>query len=228
MVTIFYNRFVNVFFAPEKSFKSIIAAPGKWDVLMPIILLMIVGAVSFQAIKPVTLEMSKDYIRNNERLSEEQKEQAFERFEKGSTSVIQMLTTSIGPIITILLSASTFYFLGNFIGGGQSSWLMMLIITSYIQCIDIISSLVKIPLIVSQQSLEVHTSLALLFSEIDYSNWLFKAAAQFDVFRIWKIILWVIAFQLIYKFSRNKSLALIISPFLIGAIFAFFTMGFGK
>ncbi|MCK5520220.1 MAG: hypothetical protein KAI81_03835, partial [Candidatus Marinimicrobia bacterium] len=121
-----------------------------------------------------------------------------------------------------------FFFMGNFIGGGQTSWFIMLITATYIQCVDIVASLVKIPLMVSQHSMEVHTSLALLFSEIDHHNIFFKLAAQINIFRIWKIVLWVIAFNLIYKFSRNKSISLVVSIFVLWSIISFFTMGFGK
>lgn len=228
MLAEFFQRLVNVFVSPEKGFESIHVKAERSGAVAPLILLIIVGALSFQLVKPITEEMSREYVMKNERLTEEQRGEMLERMESGGVPVLRMISVIIMPIISVAAVASLFYFVGNFIGGGQANWLVLFITTAYIQCIDLVSSAVKVPLIISQKSMEVHTSLALLFNEVDYGNWLFKAAAQVDIFRIWKIVLWVIAFQVIYKFSRNKSVSLILSIFIIWSLISFFTMGFGR
>ncbi len=223
-----FSRFINVFFAPEKMATSIVENPTRNGVILPLLLLIIASVISMQVLKPVLHDVGVKKIQTDQRFSDEQRAQMLERVEAQSTSNIQLIFGVLTPIVGALLVGSLFYFVGTFIGGGETSWLILFLTAAYVECINIVASLLKVPLIVAKNSVEVQTSLALLFKEVDYHNVLFKLAAQVDIFRLWKIAVWVIAFQVIFKFSRNKSLALVVSIFVVWSIISFFTMGIGK
>ncbi len=53
--------------------------------------------------------------------------------------------------------------------------------------------------------MEVQTSLAAFLSIDMKDQFIYKLLAKFDVFVVWELILFIIGFQIIYKFSRGKA-----------------------
>ena len=93
----------------------------------------------------------------------------------------------------------------------------VLSIYSYSSLIGVISYMVKLPLILSKNSLEVYTSPALFLPGSAKETTLFKIAALLDVFTIWQIIVISIGMGVIYKVGFQKSLSVVGTMFVIYA-----------
>lgn len=225
----FFYRFVNVFLKPSTSFQSIKEKMTWKQTIIPIIILILVSVVTYNLLLPVTIPEAEKRINKVERLEEEQKTKQIEKTTKRMNGPIPYIGIIVSQPIIILLIGAVFLFMGNIIGGGKTEFLKMVGVALYIQMLDIVASIVKIPLMLSQKTVDVQTSLALLFPEVDKSNVLYNIATQFDIFKIWKIILWIIAFEIIYKYSAKKSSYLVIPIWVIvAAISVFFaSMNFG-
>ena len=73
--------------------------------------------------------------------------------------------------------------------------------------------------------MQVYTSLAVLMDLADKKTVLFSILNAFDVFMIWKVILWSIGMSVIYQFSRAKGYTAVISLYVI---FIAISVGLGQ
>ncbi|MDA3870906.1 MAG: YIP1 family protein [Candidatus Marinimicrobia bacterium] len=225
----FFYRFVNVFLKPSAAFQSIKAKMTWKQTIIPIIILILVSMIGYKLMLPVTVVEAEKRITKVERLTNEQKTEQIQKTEKRMNGPIPYIGIVVSQPIIIIVIGAIFLFFGNIIGGGKTEILKMIGVALYVQMLDIVASIIKIPLMLSQRTVDVQTSLALLFPEVDKSNVLYNIAAQFDIFTIWKIILWIIAFEIIYKYSAKKSSYLVIPIWVIvAAVSVFFSsMNFG-
>ncbi|MCG2716209.1 MAG: hypothetical protein L6422_07980, partial [Candidatus Marinimicrobia bacterium] len=102
----------------------------------------------------------------------------------------------------------------------------MLGITAYVGLVDVVSLGIKTPLIVSQGTTKVYTSLALLLEESE--QFLFRFFANIDVFAIWKIFLFSIALGIILDKKTLKPFWIITIIWLIYAVAAALLAGLVK
>jgi len=225
----FTYRFMNVFLKPSAAFQSIKAKMTWKQTIIPIIILILVSMIGYKLMLPVTVVEAEKRITKVERLTNEQKTEQIQKTEKRMNGPIPYIGIVISQPIIIIVIGAIFLFFGNIIGGGKTETLKMIGVALYVQMLDIVASIIKIPLMLSQRTVDVQTSLALLFPEVDKSNVFYNIAAQFDIFTIWKIILWIIAFEIIYKYSAKKSSYLVIPIWvIIAAVSVFFSsMNFG-
>ena len=220
----FIFRFVNIFLKPSATFQSIKEKMSWKQTIIPIIILTLLSCIGYSLMLPVTIPEAEKSITKIERLTDEQKTEQIQKTEQRMNGPIPYIGIVISQPIIILIIGTVFLFIGNIIGGGKTEILKMIGITLYIQMIDIAMSVIKIPLMLIQKTIDIQTSLALLFPQVDHSSILYNVSAQFDIFTIWKIVLWIIAFQIIYKYSLKKSLYLVIPIWvIIAAISVFFT-----
>jgi hypothetical protein len=101
--------------------------------------------------------------------------------------------------------ALAFMVVGNFILGGEATFKQNYALFAWGSTIGIVESIVKIPMMLIKNSVEVYTSLAILMDSSESKTVMFKILNAFDIFAIWKVIVISIGFSILYKFSRGKS-----------------------
>lgn len=69
-----------------------------------------------------------------------------------------------------------------------------------------------------KESVNVYIGLASLVNQPDLSSFGFQFLGQFEFFKIWRIILWIIAFKVLYKFNTRKSALLVVITMLLGML----------
>jgi hypothetical protein len=131
----------------------------------------------------------------------------------------------IGTFLVVLVVGVAFLFTGNVVLGGSSTFKHMLAVASWGYLVSIVESVIKIPLMLAKGSIHVYTSLAVLFDTSEFNTVLFKIADAFDVFVIWRVIVWAIGFGIMYKFSKNKSLMAVI---VLAVIYFAISIGLGS
>ncbi len=214
----FVFRLVNLFVKPSATFQSIKEKMTWKQTLIPIMILILLSVISYKLTLPVTIPEAEKRILKIERLSDEQKTVQIQKTVERMNGTIPYIGIVISQPIVILIIGAFFLILGNIFGGGKTELLKMVGVTLYIQMVDVIVSIIKIPLMLSQKTIDVQTSLALAFPEVNHSNIFYNIASQIDVFTVWKIILWILAFQIIYKYSSKKASFLVIPIWVILAI----------
>jgi hypothetical protein len=203
-------RVLNVFFNPEKTFETLKNGITWKDVWFPVVILLIATLVTIQLTYPVQIKESRQMIMRMDNLTDQQKEAMLDRIsgDKDTAPAQSLIIGGVTPLVTAFFIAAVYLFVGNFFGGGNAKYWMLFAVTLHINMVDVLSSIVKVPLMLAQKTMMVHTSLAILFDKADLSNVWFRIAMQADLFRVWKLILWMIAFRVIYKYSAQKSLVL--------------------
>ncbi len=220
------KRIVNVFFNPEKTFRSFGETVTWKDIWLPILLLVVVSMVTVQLTHPIQMKESRQMISRMENLSEQQREAMIQRLSVEKPPLQNLILGGITPVVGAFFMAVFFMFMGNFFGGGYAKYLTLAAVSLHISMVDILASIIKIPLIIAQETMMIHTSLAVLFDKFDLSNIWFRIAMQADIFKIWKWILWIIAFKVIYHYSTKKAFVLTGIIWLLGALITIIIQGF--
>jgi hypothetical protein len=65
--------------------------------------------------------------------------------------------------------------------------------------------IVKFPLIMMKENLNVQTSLALLLSSNDKDTFLYSVFSSFDIFTIWQVVLVSMGLGVLYKYTTKKA-----------------------
>jgi hypothetical protein len=224
------GRVWGTLFEPSRTFAWLDQKP-LW--LLPVIILIIIVVITSAVTRPYQIEEQIRLIEQNERLSPEQKEQYSEltrdRANQPFWKVFGYAVPVVGVFIYVLLLSAIWYFGGNIIMGGETSYKKVLSIYSHTTLTAIPATIVKLPLMLAKGSVRVHTSLAALLPSGSDESVLFKILAKFDIFNIWQHILLAIGLTIIYKFSLKKSATLIIAFYafwiVVSVLFSVLTKG---
>jgi len=155
-------------------------------------------------IKDTQIETAINHVEESTQIPEEEKENTIEMIydRVENPSQFRQLIGWIGSAVSIPLRVFFFTLIvilvGNFIFGGNSTYGLMMTITSYAYLVTVPELLVKIPLMLNKWSVKVYTGLGLLnIGEPDSFIQMFLAGI--DLFAVWRIILISIGMGLIYK-----------------------------
>ena len=170
-----------------------------WKIsLMPLAVLMVLGAIGLLLLKDlyydVQLEQSVKWIENSSQIPDDQKDDAlksiYESFENPSTfSVMMMWLTNIfaGPLRVIMMTLIVLLIVKFFFGEKTSySQLLPFISCSYL--VNVLETVIKIPLMLNKWSINVHTGLGLLNIGED-GTFINNFFASMDLFSLWRIVL---------------------------------------
>ena len=210
---------------PQSMFENLRLHP---DWLLPVLVGILVTIAFAFLISDVMFEFQKDAIYENSMIPEEFKDVAIEQMEN-KTVMRRNIETIAGSLIQVflvyLIGAGAFFLVGNFFMGGQAKFKQLFSLFSWVGLIGVLEMGLKLPLILRKGSMQVYTSLAVLMDLADKKTVLFSILNAFDVFMIWKVILWSIGMSVIYQFSRAKGYTAVISLYVI---FIAISVGLGQ
>ena len=215
------NILVKVFSEPKQAFE-VIKNTSTW--VFPIILSLVFSIIFMYSTIDIQKELQKTTIMQNERIPEEYKDKALEDMEKPSFFRDSIMPAISGTIITFvfpLFIALVLFVFGNFIFGGKSTYKINFAAACWAGMIGLVEMIIKLPLILHKESMEIYTSLALLMDASQSKTFLFMLLNMVDLFSIWKIIVYATAFMVIYNFSKQKSYATIIALFVVASLIGF-------
>lgn len=217
----FLVLFINTFTDPIVSFQEI-KKKNNWKTsYMPLIVLMLLGAMGLLLLKDlyydVQLEQSVKWIENSSQIPDDQKEDAlksiYESFENPKPfSMLIMWLTNIfaGPLRVIMMTLIILMIIKVFFGL-ETNYLDLLPYVSYSYLVTVLETLIKVPLMLNKETIEVFTGLG-LFEIGDKGTFINNLFAGMDLFSVWRIILIGIGLSVYYKKSAK--------PFII-AIFIY-------
>lgn len=228
------SNIINIFIAPSKVFESVKDFNLK-KALVPLLILAVLGALSFWAIQDLFAEIQYDAgierIENSSRIPDDQKEEIIAKMESQMDSGIQKtiawVGSGLGGPITVFFMALIALLVGNTFMGGSAKYGQLLNMTAWVYMINILESIIKIPLMLSKWSIEVYTGLGVfgIGEKGSFINSIFNAM---DIFAIWRIILMAIGMGIIYnKNTRPYAIAMLVAWFVLRLIGAGFSSFFG-
>lgn len=206
------SMLLNTFVDPMRVFGRIKAKPT-W--IVPLIIFVIAMGIGTYFAMPFGLEAQKQQINASEKMSPEQKEAALQQMEslKGIVGVIGVGGAMIGGVAVVFLSAALIMLMGNVVFGGTAKYITLVSLTCFTQLIAGLGWIIKTPLIVMKQSIDIRTSLAVLLPAEDTTSILYSLLNTFtDLFFIWEMILAILGVAVIYGFTKQKSAGVILIP----------------
>lgn len=204
------QRIMGMYFSPRRIFEYLREKP-KW--LVPFILICLVAMVSNFLAKDIAIQEQKERVLMSDRIPDEQKDAIIERIESsasGPQAYIQHAATPVVIFIILSVVAAIFLFFGNMLFGGQASFRQMLSMYAHAGVIALPAAIVKVPLMLSQQSLRVYTNLAILLPADAEQTFLHRLLSKFDLFTIWEVVLLIIGISAIYRFSTGKASTIVL------------------
>lgn len=201
------SKIINLFFEPKKVFESLKIKPT-W--LVPFIIVAILGIGSFYFTYPLMMKQQVEKIRENEKIPDEQKQKIIEKMtEQNHPPLWQLPFAPVGVIVVFAIVSAVLFFVFNVLLGGDSTFRRVFSVFCYSSLIGIPSMVVKFPLTMMKQDLNVQTSLALLLSADSKDTFLYRVLSGFDIFTLWQVILISIGMGVLYSYTTKKAFTVV-------------------
>ena len=211
------NKSLNVFTKPSAAFADIKEHSDWWFPFMVMIIATIITALSTVDIQ---IRAQRDFINTSEMIPESKKVEMLDAMDNQG-AMNRLVTPAIGGVLSVgmsyLVIAGALMLFGNFVYGGQATFKQIFALVSWGGLIGLPELIVKLPMMLINRTLQVATSPAIFFSSSESKKLLYNVLDVFDVFTIWKIIVFSIGFAIIYKFSMKKSYTAVIVLYVIYA-----------
>jgi hypothetical protein len=207
------QKLLLIFWEPKATFQSLKERSYWLDIVIPLILILTMTITATHLISSITTQDFRSMITKSERLSDEQKAKAMERFERQQTSVFKYVGGAITVLLKIVVVAGVLIVINNFIFAGEIRFIQSLAAVAYINLIDLIGWAVRLPLIFAQETSRIYTGPA-LFVEETKSYW-FNFLAGLDIFAFWKVVLLAISVSVFTRKSFKSAFTVWMSVWLI-------------
>lgn len=197
------SRIIGVFISPVATFNAIAAKP-KW--LAPGIILILISLGTTYLLSPIiSAEQKEKAVEQMEKrgMGQEQIDDAMEKSEQ-IMKISLYPTVVITAIIMFVITAAIWLFFGNVMLGGKAKFEQLLGVVVYRAFIPTVGMLIKVPLMISQKTMNVHFSLATFMPDSAQDTFLYKLLAQFELFNIWAIIALCIGVAVCAKLPIKK------------------------
>jgi hypothetical protein len=212
-----FERIIGVFVSPEPTMQDIAARPS-W--LIPLIILMVIGAFSGFFLKEVILQSQLEAMEKRN-MTAEQIEQARPMMEKMMTYTAPLMPLIVTPLMYLVI-AGVLMFVGSVILGGEARFASLFSVTCWSGMISVLGSIINIPVMANRQVMESATSLSILLSPDAKDTFLYNLLSQIDLFWIWWVVVLGFGFAAAYKYSTRKAMTTV---FVLWAIFIAISVG---
>jgi len=219
------SRIAGVFFAPGETFASIARRP---DFVVPLVILLVVSLVTgvIAAQKVDFKEVAREAVEASPRASRMPPDLLEKQVNMmgGFMKVAAYGSPFVSAIMLLVLAAILFAAFKIF--GGEGDFLQALSITIYAWFPNLIRAIVGVVIILTKKSLTIYTLKNPVASNIGYfiNPKLHPIAEAFfssiDLFTIWTMILLIIGFAAMSRFSRARSAAIILSLWAVKLLFS--------
>ncbi|MBD3383534.1 hypothetical protein GF407_01285 [candidate division KSB1 bacterium] len=211
-----FSRIINVFIAPGATFKAVKVKPA-W--LIPAIIYAVLAVGMTHLIKPVVMDVQKE--KTVEALMERgmAEDQAEEIAEKnlGIGKILMYPMALIGSFVAFFVLAGIWLFVSNIILGGQAKYSQLLGVVVYKSFIDLLGGYIKVPVILSKESIDVHFSVAMFLQSSE--SFLYKFLSKVEVFNIWGIAVLCIGIAIMSNREVKK-----VVPWVIGVYVLYYVV----
>lgn len=204
-----WSMLVNVLFSPTRVFQAAREKP-KWAV--PAIVIIVLLALNAILIAPMTNQIGIDMIQKSDRLTDAQKTEIIQGMKEQGP--IAMAKSAVGSAIFLfivwLIGAGLSTLFGNvmFSAGLRFVHYFVIMVLSFSPWV--IGAIVKTPLMMAKNDVDIRTSLAVLSSSPIVGNVGLTLLNTFtDIFILWTICLIVLGIKTMSGLSLSKSITVV-------------------
>jgi len=199
-----FARMWNVFVAPSSAFEAVRTKP-KWIVPAIIIILISIGTTYF--LSPYIAEVSKAAaIRQMEKMGadEETVNRQVERIQN-RPAYLAYIQPVVNSLLGFFVGAAILLFLCNIVMGVKVKYAQMLGVQVYTSLIIMLGGLVKLPVMLAKENIDVSFSLMSFLPTPEVKSFLFRYAEQVtELFNVWSVIVLIIALATVMQVKVKK------------------------
>lgn len=202
------RRMIGVFSAPRATFSSLVASINTVDIVIPMAVMLVLSLGTQSILRPIAIEEQTQKILQRDDIPDDRKEIMLDRMEE--------MTGRMGGPVGYLIGAAAIMgwygilagvlmFFGAFILGGHAPFKDTVGIVAYAQLVSILELIIKVPLIIQTQAMQVETGLALLLPGNMDTTLLYRFFHRLDFFSMWRIFLMAMGVALLYRVDEKRT-----------------------
>lgn len=197
------SRIVGVFTSPGRTAEAIGAKPN-W--LVPAIIIILLMLLFTYLAKPVIIQETVTRVQQmmeSKGAAQDQIDTVLNRIQT-SMGLRMFVGVTVTTALGIFIWAAIWLFISNIVLGAQASYAQMLGVNVYRYFITTIGLLIKLPIMLSKQTMNVHFSLATFLPDDQKTTFLYKMLMQVELFNIWAIVVLSIGIAVVSKLDTKK------------------------
>ncbi|MGB5107906.1 MAG: YIP1 family protein, partial [Candidatus Zixiibacteriota bacterium] len=211
------SMLVSIFYEPSRVFRAI-KEKSHW--IIPFVIILLSASVTAYIVTPITMAEQMEKMRTNPDMTEEQKQQAEKGMEMFASPVAGVAMALIFTTFIIFCYTGVTMLFANVIFGGKARFAQVFSMIIVSSMIWVISSIVKAPLILAKNSVDIRTSPAMILPGDATESALYHFLNTYmDIFFLWQTILIIIGVKIIYEFATQKAAMAVLIPTVVMALF---------
>ncbi|MDI6738798.1 MAG: YIP1 family protein [Candidatus Edwardsbacteria bacterium] len=212
-----WENILGIFYQPSKVFEGMKQKP-QW--LVPLIVSILVALlVAVIILKPIVFPEQIARLNANPDIPPEAKERAIEQMDGTMAYVFGVGAAAVAQPLSMLAIAVLFWGIFTMLGG-KAAFAGMFAVTAWAGLISIPGSIVKVPLMFIQETIKVHTSLALILPHEMEESFVFRLLSQIDVFTLWMLFVMAAGYSVFSGLERKKSYTAVFAVWGVWALIA--------
>lgn len=210
-----WQNLTGIFYQPAKVFEGMKDKP-QW--LLPLIIGSLVTVlVTVIILKPIVFPEQIARISANPDIPDEAKEQLIENMYGTTSYIFAVAVAAASQPLVMLLVAMVFWGLFTMMGG-RATFVSMFSATAWAGLIAIPGVIVKVPLMFIQETVKVHTSLALVLPPEMEESFIFRLLSQIDVFTLWMVFVMAVGYSVFSGLDRKRSYTVVFATWGVWAL----------
>ena len=209
------GRILRVFYAPSETFEAVAEQRSAADWLVPTFIVAAVVFFSTYLTSPIYVAEAMEQIRAAEHPSVE-----------GTGDAIRISALIAAPVMTfvmLFISAAIYLLVGKLLGG-LLGYGHCLALVAYTSLISILQHIVKTPLVLANETMNVQIGLGMFLSEEARQSFGGHLLALIDPFFVWMVVVAGLGLSIVGQIERSRAYAGVAAITLIFlAIGAFFS-----
>ena len=206
-----WSMLVSIFYEPTKVFRAIKEKPT-W--IVPLVVFLVAMTTATYFMMPAAQKMQMERFERSQTLTEEQKAEFRTQMEVGQKfAIVGVISSPILWTIFLFVVVGILMLMANVIFGGKGRFAQVFAMVVLSLMTWVLSSIIKTPLIMAKDSIDVRTSLAILLPGETNSGPLYTLLNTYtDVFVVWQLIILIIGVKVIYDFATQKAVMTVLIP----------------
>jgi len=200
-----FSIVAGVFYAPAEAFSNYVKKPNLW---VPLILVMVLFFIFSGATAKYNAMLQYDLMKDSTALPQQVIQQMHDQIDQANFLKAGAIAGIIVMPLIFLLYALLAWPIGSFIFGGKSKFSIIWGVVLLGGLIVGVGNLVKLPLMIANESMYVSFGLAAFMKGSDFTSILYLFLYYMDAFAIWSIIVEGIGFSKIFNLTTGKGVTI--------------------
>jgi hypothetical protein len=211
------RRLLSLFSAPREAFR-LPYRTTTW--LIPVIIMACLQTTQVVLLSDIRLATNRARLEASDRIPEEQKTRMLEGMEAGQASstrtIFSAVGGAVGGFVTLLVAALIYFLALNFGMGATTRFTQVLTVVALASLVVVLREVLRLPIMLSKESLEVYTSPAAL---VGSDNLLaVQMLNRFDIFDLYRMFLLTVGFSVLTAKPAGRTCIPVIAVWVLGTL----------